>query len=210
VPVLCPAPPCLWKSFRAHRENDSGAARKPFAFPSESLFTFSPESCSPSPRNAFHVHPGIAFTFRRNPHRYRESELLQLSVNPGRSPPRILRGHPMNQIPDFRCGLRSAAAWPRTPTPVEAKARSMPSDHRLGFHDDQCVTPTGPNPAKRTPEDPVERVQVRPRPLPLQNGELLPESEDLQSVIGAVAEQCAESSEEGEDEVEHRLDPVTP
>src|SRR5687767_1491923 len=51
-----------------HREIDSGLGRKPFAFPPESLFAFSPESCSPSPRNAFHVRPGILFAFARNPH----------------------------------------------------------------------------------------------------------------------------------------------
>ena len=45
-----------------------GYCENPFAFPPESLFTFSPESCSPSPRNVFHVHPGIAFTLPRNPH----------------------------------------------------------------------------------------------------------------------------------------------
>jgi hypothetical protein len=45
-----------------------GAGRKPFAFPPESPFTFSPESHSPSSRNRFHVHPGIAFTLPRNPH----------------------------------------------------------------------------------------------------------------------------------------------
>jgi len=45
-----------------------GQREKPFAFPPESPFTFSPESCSPLPRNAFHVHPGIAFTLPRNPH----------------------------------------------------------------------------------------------------------------------------------------------
>jgi hypothetical protein len=50
-----------------HRERHSGILRKPFAFPPESLFAFSPESCSSSPRNAFHDHPGIAFTFLRNP-----------------------------------------------------------------------------------------------------------------------------------------------
>src|SRR5216684_1843674 len=50
-----------------HRESHSGLGRKPFAFPSESLFAFSPESRSPSPRNAFHVHPGILFAFARNP-----------------------------------------------------------------------------------------------------------------------------------------------
>jgi hypothetical protein len=37
-----------------------GCCEKPFAFP--------PESCSPSLPNAFHVHPGIAFTLPRNPH----------------------------------------------------------------------------------------------------------------------------------------------
>jgi len=45
-----------------------GCYEKPFAFPPESLFTFSPESCSPSLRNAFHVHPGTAFTLPRNPY----------------------------------------------------------------------------------------------------------------------------------------------
>ena len=57
----------LWKSFRADRESHSGMGRKPFAFPPESLFAFSPESCSSSPRNAFRVHPGIPFAFARNP-----------------------------------------------------------------------------------------------------------------------------------------------
>jgi len=58
---------CPVEIIPGHRENDSGIARKPFAFPPESLFDFSPESCSSSPRNAFHDHPGIAFTFLRNP-----------------------------------------------------------------------------------------------------------------------------------------------
>jgi hypothetical protein len=64
VPVRCPAPV---EKHPGHRESHSGLKRKPFAFPSESLFTFSPESRSPSPRNRFHVHPGILFTFARNP-----------------------------------------------------------------------------------------------------------------------------------------------
>jgi hypothetical protein len=57
----------LWKSFRAHRENHSGFQAKLFAFPPESMFAFSPESCSSSSRNVFHVHPGIPFAFARNP-----------------------------------------------------------------------------------------------------------------------------------------------
>src|SRR6185503_15620790 len=53
----------------AHRENHSGLCENLFAFPPESPFTFSPESFSSSPRNAFHVHPGILFTLPRNPQR---------------------------------------------------------------------------------------------------------------------------------------------
>jgi hypothetical protein len=37
-----------------------------FVYPVK-LFGFPPESLSPSPRNAFHVHPGIVFTLPRNP-----------------------------------------------------------------------------------------------------------------------------------------------
>src|SRR5258708_21119820 len=52
-----------------HRESHSEIGRKLFAFPPESLFVFSPESCSPSPRNAFSRSPGILFALPRNPHR---------------------------------------------------------------------------------------------------------------------------------------------
>jgi hypothetical protein len=44
-----------------------GAGEKPFAFPPESLFAFSPESRSSSPRNRFHIRPGILFAFPQNP-----------------------------------------------------------------------------------------------------------------------------------------------
>jgi hypothetical protein len=50
-----------------HRESHSGVEQKPFAFPPESPFAFSQESCSSSPRNRFHVHPGIPFALPRNP-----------------------------------------------------------------------------------------------------------------------------------------------
>src|SRR5450755_980980 len=56
------------KKHSGQRESHSGLGRKPFAFPSESLFAFSPESRSPSPRNRFHVRPGILFALPRNPH----------------------------------------------------------------------------------------------------------------------------------------------
>jgi hypothetical protein len=51
-----------------HRERYSGIGRKPFAFPPESLFAFSPESRSPSAWNAVRDHPGILFAIERIPH----------------------------------------------------------------------------------------------------------------------------------------------
>ena len=63
------------------RESHSGIGRKPFAFPPESLFAFSPESCSSSPRNRFHVHPGILFALPRNPH-YSLSQMILALVYP--------------------------------------------------------------------------------------------------------------------------------
>jgi hypothetical protein len=68
LPLCCPAPLNLRKSFRAQAERRSGIGLKLFGFIAESVFTFIPESCSDSPRNTVQNHPGIAFTFDRIPH----------------------------------------------------------------------------------------------------------------------------------------------
>ena len=52
---------------RAQAERDSGIGLKLFGFIPEPVFTFIPESCSGSPRNAVRNHPGIAFILPRNP-----------------------------------------------------------------------------------------------------------------------------------------------
>ena len=69
MPVMMSSAATPVKKHSGHRENDSGIGRKPFAFPPESLFAFTPESFSPSPRNRFHVPPGILFALPRNPQR---------------------------------------------------------------------------------------------------------------------------------------------
>jgi hypothetical protein len=47
VPVWCPAPLSLWKSFRGIVKTIPAWGGKLFAFGSGIAFTFSPESCSP-------------------------------------------------------------------------------------------------------------------------------------------------------------------
>ena len=66
MPVMMSSAAVPLKTFRASRKRFRARA-KPFAFPPESLFAFSPESCSSSPRNRFRVHPGILFVLPRNP-----------------------------------------------------------------------------------------------------------------------------------------------
>src|SRR5450759_2254665 len=93
--------PC--RKHSGHRESHSGLRRKPFAFPPESLFAFSPESCSPSPRNAFQVRPGILFALPRNPqmtvtgeiigpHAGTTVRVLEVSVTDDRAEVRIESG----------------------------------------------------------------------------------------------------------------------
>jgi hypothetical protein len=68
VPVLCPAPPCLWKSFRVHREKRFRGSAKTVRLPvgiavhvqPGILFTISPERFSRSSRNRVHHPPESA------------------------------------------------------------------------------------------------------------------------------------------------------
>ena len=94
-----------------HREKRSGLLRKPFTFSPGILFTFSPESCSPSPRNVFHVPAGIAFTLPRNPHLL---EVLQPKKSEQRgSPNQTGDGNILADTPEQMPAARGIAALKR-------------------------------------------------------------------------------------------------
>ena len=67
--------------------------------------------------------------------------------------------YPANKSPNLLAHLGSAAARPRSPAPVQAKTRPMPSDHRIRFHNDQNIRPTWPYVPQSGPEDAVERFR---------------------------------------------------
>ena len=79
----------------------------------------------------------------------------------------------------------------------------MPADHGLRFHDDKDVGPTRPYPAQGDPEQPVQEIQSRARAFPLENGELLPQGEDLQSIVLPTAEEDSDNGEGSKDEFKH-------
>src|SRR5580693_10069347 len=54
-------------------------------------------------------------------------KLEQFSVNAWRAPKRILDAHPPDQSAQLRVDLRSPSLWARLPTPVAAKAGSVPT-----------------------------------------------------------------------------------
>jgi hypothetical protein len=65
--LCCPALPPACGNHSGEAEHDSGIGLKLFGFIPEPVFTFIPESCSGSSRNAVRNHPGIAFTLPRIP-----------------------------------------------------------------------------------------------------------------------------------------------
>ena len=93
--------------------------------------------------------------------------------------------------------LRSAAAWPGSPTPIETEAGEVPADHRVRFDDHQDIRPPGPTTAECYPEQPVQGVQLWASPFPLQHGDLLSEGEDFKSGIASTTEEDSDGDDQG-------------
>jgi hypothetical protein len=67
LPLCCPATLSACGNHSGEAERSYGIGLKLFGFIPEPVFTFIPESCSGSPRNAVRNHPGIAFILPRIP-----------------------------------------------------------------------------------------------------------------------------------------------
>jgi hypothetical protein len=69
----------------------------------------------------------------------------------------------------------SSIAYARFPTPEEAKAKAMPSDHGLGLEEDQGVWPLWPEAPKANPKEPVGGAEFRFARLSFEDCELMSE-----------------------------------
>jgi hypothetical protein len=131
-------------------------------------------------------------------------------VAAGTGPVRVLLRQAPDQNPDLSWvifGLPPRGRDRRAP--VQAKARPMPGDDGVWYDDSDDINPTRPEAPQSSPEQPVERVQPGSRSFSFQDGDLLPEGDNLQGGIGPGAEVDAEGSEESEDEMEHEFHVVT-
>ena len=63
----------------------------------------------------------------------------------------------------------------------------MPAGDGLGFHDEENLRPAAPDAAQCGPKQQVKGVQLWARPFPIEDGDLLPQSEDRQCEIATVA-----------------------
>jgi len=119
------------------------------------------------------------------------------------SPTLILLRQSLDQNANLHGNLRSAAAWPGSPAPIETEAGAVPADHSVGFHENQDVGPAGPTLAESRPEESVHGVQFWTRPFPFQHGDLLSEGEDFERGIASTAKDGSDRHKEREDDLEH-------
>ena len=92
-----------------------------------------------------------------------EAQLSQLRAHPWASPATILESYPADQAAKLTVDSRSTAARRfRLPSPEQAKATSMPTNHRIRLNDDESASPMGPQLRHHHPERPVQGAERRP------------------------------------------------
>ena len=106
---------------------------------------------------------------------------MQLTVDAGSAPQRVLVAHSLDEFTLFRRGSR-ATQLPVAgfPFPEHAEPLAVPADDCLGLNDDKGVLPAWPQARKENPEKTVERTKARPWSFPLEDRQLLAERDVFQ------------------------------
>lgn len=81
----------------------------------------------------------------------------------------------------------------------------MPADDGLGFHDEENLRPAAPDAAQCGPKQQVKGVHLWARPFPLEDGDLLPRSEDRQCEIATATEANSDGDQDCRDEFVQEL-----
>src|SRR5689334_4582649 len=170
-------------------------------------FTMVTQKCFPSPASI--TKPGCT----SHPARDRslgdiKSKLQQFTVNPRRTPGRILGDHPENQCAQFPADSPSATAdlVAATPAPIAAKSCPMPAHHRLRSDDQKGALPLRPDLAHAHPEQPIGRCQLESLLAALENGKLLTKGQILQQKIFTGTKAATQQADEKLQQAEHGPD----
>jgi hypothetical protein len=114
---------------------------------------------------------------------------------PGSSPVGVLFCRAPDQCPDSFADLRSTAARPRTPTPLETEAGALPRDDGPRLPD-QDFGPARPKTTEGLPEESVQPVPRGSGPLALEDHDLLTEAKDFQTGVASIAIEDSEGCQE--------------
>ena len=112
------------------------------------------------------------------------TKLPQLAMHAGSSPERVGPAQVPYQLKYFESDAWSSGPTPSAlPSPISAEPETVPADDRLRFHDDEDALPVGPDSAQQHPEPAVDIREPRPFHRTVEDGELLPKSEILESQL---------------------------
>ena len=81
----------------------------------------------------------------------------------------------------------------------------MPADDGFGFHDEENFRPAFSDAAQCGPKQQVKGVHLWARPFPLEDGDLLPQSEDRQGEIATATEANSDGDQDCRDEFVQEL-----
>ena len=102
-----------------------------------------------------------------------KAELQQFAVNLRCAPGTIFSSQAADQASDLLRHFGPPATTPRPPAPVEAEAGAMPAHNGLGFHDQQSVLPSRPDPPEPYPEEAVQSLHCRSLLFAFEDSKLL-------------------------------------
>jgi hypothetical protein len=134
-----------------------------------------------------------------------EAEHLQLALNARSAPGWVFSHHAEDEFAQFPAHASPActSAMPREPLPVQLESGPMPTDNRLGPHENQRTLPSIPEPPQHHPEQFVRDSKPRLWVPPFQNSELLRRARFSRSNFAARAKEPDSQNREKPQQTEH-------
>ena len=125
------------------------------------------------------------------------------SVDPGSSPGRILCRHGSDAIAKRGGDFRSTRTTARKEAPVPPEPHAMPADDGLRLHDHQHPCLFWPPTPEAQPEETIAKAQPGSRILTLEDADLLPQGDELQSEVMPRAEEGTQPRKKSQEEPDH-------
>src|SRR5207245_3380298 len=101
-------------------------------------------------------------------------------------------------------GRATSSGSSRELGPVLAETTTLPPQDGVGRHNDESLSPAGPDSGQRDPQQAISRAQLRPRHCSLVDRKLLAKGEVLKGELTMAAEEEGKAPKQVEHEGDHR------